>query len=133
MKYQFLRVDVVEKLDGAGVAVIGLSRQPHRGIAQFRPHGRRQIRRGCNFDDFLVTPLHGAVALIEVQQIAVIVAENLHLKMARARQIFFQKDAGVAECGFCFSLSFLETRLQFRFARAPRACRARRRPSRLSQ
>ena len=63
-----------------------------------------------------MTPLHGAIAFVEVQQIAVIVRENLDFEMARTRQIFFQKDAGVAESRFCFALSFFETLVEFRLA-----------------
>ena len=93
----------------------------------------RQICGRRYFDHFLVTPLHGAIAFVEMQQIAVIVGENLDFEMARTRQIFFKKDAGIAEGRFCFALSFFEALVQFSLARALRACRGRRRPWQLSR
>src|SRR5271168_4104282 len=63
-----------------------------------------------------MTALHGTIAFVEVQQIPVIVGENLDLEMARAGQVFFKKDAGVAERRFSFALGFLETLIEFRLA-----------------
>src|SRR5208282_306458 len=60
-----------------------------------------------------MAPLHGAIALIEVQKIAVIVGKDLDFEMPRARQIFFEKDAGITERRFCLALGFLKALLEF--------------------
>jgi hypothetical protein len=73
---------------------------------------RRQIRCRCALDDFLVAPLHRAVALEQVYDIAVRVAENLNLDVTRALDEFLEIDLIVAECGLglspCCSNALLE-------------------------
>ena len=64
---------------------------------------RRQIRCRCPLDDFLVAPLHRAVALEQVHDIAVRIAENLNLDVARALDEFLEIDFIVAESGLGFS------------------------------
>ena len=110
-----LGIDVVEEFDGAGVAVVGFARQANRGFAQLVAYAGREIRCGRDFDDFLMAPLHGTITLVQVQQIAVIVGENLHFQVAGARQIFFQEHAGIAERGARFALRFFEQRRELRW------------------
>ena len=128
-----LGIDVVEKFDGAGVAVVGFAREAHSSFAQLVAYAGREIRRGRDLDDFLMAPLHRTIALVQVQQIAVIVGENLHFQVAGARQIFFQEYAGIAERASALRLALLRATPLVATDRAPRACRGRRRPWRLSR
>src|SRR5438105_7005419 len=56
-----------------------------------------KIRRGRDFDHLLMPPLHGAVALVKMQQVAVMIPQDLHFEMPRTRQIFFQEHGSVTE------------------------------------
>ena len=62
--------------------------------------GRRvHARRRRFLDHLLVAALQRAVALEQMDDIAVLVAEHLHLDMARAGDIFLDQHAVVAEGG----------------------------------
>ena len=110
-----LLIDVVEKFNGASIAVVRFARELHRCVAKFVANVRRKIRRRRDLDDFLMAALHGAVALVQMQQVAVRVAENLHFEMARARQIFFEEAARIAKRRLCFALRFFERGGELRF------------------
>ena len=89
----------IEELDRAGPHILHRARRPHRRLAhagaQLRGgHGRRRL-----LHQLLVPPLNGALALAEVNQVAVFVAEYLHLDVAGRIQITLQVDRGVAEGG----------------------------------
>ena len=75
-----------QELDRAGADVAHRLREPDRGaahaLAQLRVHGRR----GRFLDQFLVAPLHRAVALAEVDAVAVLVGEHLHFDVARVEE-----------------------------------------------
>ena len=58
-----------------------------------RPDGGRDLHH------FLMTPLHRAVALVQMQDIAVVVAQDLHFDVARAADVALQEDGVVAEGG----------------------------------
>ena len=58
-------------------------------------------RRGL-LEDLLMAPLQGAVALAEMDRIALAVAENLDLDVARLGEIFLDVDLVVAEGGLGF-------------------------------
>ncbi|MBD5803263.1 hypothetical protein AZOA_26990 [Azoarcus sp. Aa7] len=92
-------VGVHEELDRAGVGVICGAAEFQRGIAQLRAASLLQVGRGGAFDDLLVAPLHRAVALEEMHEVAVRVAEHLHFDVARAANELFQIDLVVAEGG----------------------------------
>jgi len=57
-----------------------------------------------------VAALHGAVALAEMDDVAVLVAEDLHLDVLRARNVFLEKDGRVAECALGLALRLVEQR-----------------------
>ncbi len=73
---------IYDELDGAGVGVAerAAHRQRRRGHA--RAHVRRQRRGRRLFDDLLMAPLDRALALAQVNQVAVLVAEDLELDVA---------------------------------------------------
>jgi hypothetical protein len=53
--------------------------------------------RGRLLDDLLVAALDGAVALAEVDDVAVAVGEDLHLDVARVGQVALEVDRRVGE------------------------------------
>src|SRR5215470_18638633 len=61
--------------------------------AQFRCHGGRR----CFLDDFLMAPLDRALALEYVNGISMGIAQNLKFDMSRLTNVFFDKNAIVAE------------------------------------
>jgi hypothetical protein len=58
---------------------------------------RRHAGRGRLLEHLLVAALHRAVALEEVDAVALRVAEDLDLDVARAHQVFLDQHAVVAE------------------------------------
>jgi hypothetical protein len=74
-------VVVDEELDGAGRLVAEGAGEGEGGLAH-RPAGRVDDRRGRLLDDLLVAALDGALALAEVHEVAVAVAEDLDLDVA---------------------------------------------------
>ena len=92
-------VHVHQELDGARPDVAG-------GIGDLQGMGRQftalivvEIGRRCALDDLLVAPLDGAVALEQVDRVAVGVTEDLHLDMAGALDELFQIHFILAEGG----------------------------------
>ena len=69
-------------------------------------------RGGALLDQLLVPPLHRAVALPEVDHVAVVVGDHLDLDVAGMLDVFFQIDVGVAEGGLGLGLGLLDGRLQ---------------------
>ena len=83
---------LVDELDGAGVVVAdGLGRldgrRAHRVLDAVGQAGRR-----CLLDQLLVTPLRRAVAGRHPHDVAVRVADDLHLDVARPRQVALDVD-----------------------------------------
>ena len=101
-------VEVVEEFDGAGVVVTDLAGDAHGGVAELGDDVGRQAETGGDLDDLLVAALDGAIALVEVDDVAVAVAEDLHLDMFRARDVFFEEDGGVAEGAVGLALGLVE-------------------------
>jgi hypothetical protein len=55
-----------------------------------------------------VAALHRAVAFVEVEDVAVAVAEDLHLEVFGAGDVFLEEDRGIAEGAAGFGLGFVE-------------------------
>ena len=89
--------------------------------------GSRFEGRG-DLDDLLMAALHGAIALEQVDQVAVLVAQQLHLDVAGAGDVFFEEDVGDAEGRAGFAPGLVEGLVELVGASGPRACRGRRRP-----
>ena len=86
-----------QELHGAGVAVADLGREPHRvGAHPLADVGVEVGRRG-DLDDLLVPPLDRAVALEEVDHVALGVGEDLHLDVPRVDHGLLDEDGRVAE------------------------------------
>ena len=90
---------VEEKLDRPGVGVAGGARRRDGGRAQARAQRAVDRRRGRLLDDFLVAALDRALALAEVHDVPVRVAEDLHFDVSRVREVALEQHAGVAEGG----------------------------------
>ena len=58
---------------------------------------RRQVRRRRFLDDLLVTPLHRAIAVAEIDRVAELVGQHLDLDVARVFEEFLQVDHRIAE------------------------------------
>ncbi len=90
-------IDVHEELDGAGGAVADrLAQRDGRVADRVAQRGlQRQARR--DLDDLLMTPLHGAVALPEVHEVAVRVAQHLYFDVLGARDVALEEHVAAAE------------------------------------
>ena len=88
-----------QELDGPGVAVLDLPGDLEGRRAEFFPLGLGQGERRGELDHLLVAALHRAVAVEEMHQIAVVVAQHLHLDMLGVGQVALQEDLGIAEGG----------------------------------
>src|SRR3546814_6356597 len=64
-------------------------------------------------DDFLVTPLRRAIALVQADGIPHLIGEHLNLDVARTLQIFFDQHAIVAEARARLTLARQQRRREF--------------------
>ena len=87
----------VEKLDGAGAAILHALHRVDADLAHALALLGTDHRRGRFLEHFLVAPLQRTVALAEVDGIAAAVAEHLEFDMTRIAEIFLDIDGGVAE------------------------------------
>ena len=90
---------VHQEFDRADTVVSDCRGSPDSGL----PHGfadlRRDNRRGGFFDEFLMTPLDGAVTLAQMDHVAMLVGQDLDLNMPRLFAILLDIDFRVAETG----------------------------------
>ena len=107
-----LVVAIEHELDGSGAIVAHLFSQPHRGAAHFLAKFGGQSWSGRFFDDLLATPLNGALALEQVNDISVLIAENLHLDVAEVLDALFHIQAPVVEGDLRLGLGLLEHALE---------------------
>ncbi len=108
---EFARVGVDQKLDRAGTLVAHACGRCARAALQISSRsGRIEIQRRRDLDHFLIAPLHRAVALEQMDQVAVLVADQLHFDVPRPGDELFQKDFGAAEGRLRFALGLLERR-----------------------
>ena len=103
---------VGDELDRPSALVIDRLRRLDRGPAH-RGAGRFvHARRGRFLDHLLVAALERAIALEQMDDIAVGVAEHLHLDMARAVDPFFEEDDVIAERARRLALAAFERVLE---------------------
>ena len=120
-------VGVEQELDGAGVAVADLGREPHGVGAHPVAQLRVEVGGGRDLDDLLVAALHRAVALEEVDHVALGVGEDLHLDVARVDHGLLDEDGRVAERALAPRACRSRPPRAARRGRRPGACRGRRR------
>ena len=94
---------VLQKLHGAGVDVLRRAADRECRLAQFRPLCIVEEYRGRTLNDFLVATLHRAVALIQMHELAVGVAEYLHLHVPCLPHELLEIHLIVTEGGLGFS------------------------------
>ena len=92
-------VRVHQELGGAGTEVRGGAGEAYRRGAQRLACRLVEVGRGRPLHHLLVAPLHRAVALEEMDHVAVGVAYQLHLDMAGAAHQLLQEDLVAAEGG----------------------------------
>ncbi len=105
-----LAVVIEQKLDRARAAIACLRDERERGFAHLLPERCFDDRTRRLFDDFLVAPLHRALALAEHHALASAIAEDLDLDVARVRQETLDENGGVAETRRGFFRGALERR-----------------------
>ena len=88
---------VLQELHRAGVAVFHRAADLQRVAAQFGALRVGQERRRRALDHLLVAPLHRAVALEQVYEVAVGVAQDLHFDVPRLAHELLEIDLVVAE------------------------------------
>lgn len=88
-----------EEFDGADAEVADGGDGLVDGLADGDSFGGRQGGRGGLLEDLLVTALQRAVALAEVDHIAVAVGDDLKLDVARLLEVALHIDGAVAEGG----------------------------------
>ena len=86
-----------QALDRAGAAVADGARGLDGDRADALAQRGRDARPGRLLDELLVAPLDRAVALAEVDDVAVRVGEDLHLDVARILEVLLDVDVGVGE------------------------------------
>ena len=119
---------LVEELDRAGAAIVELLHGAWRTIvADLLALLGVEGRRGRLLPDLLVPALQRAVALAEMDGVALAVAEHLDLDVAGLAEILLDIDAVVAEGGLGLAARGLEGDVADPPACAPPSCRARRR------
>ena len=92
-----IEVRVDEELERPGVDVAGALHERHREIAHLLPQRGGEEGGRALLDHLLVPPLDGALALEEVDDVAVVVGEDLDLDVPRPRERLLEVDALVAE------------------------------------
>ena len=113
-------------MPGAAIAHVGhrLGDDAAHPLALFG----RDDGRGRFLEHLLVAALERAVALAEMDRVALAVAEHLEFDVARIAEIFLHIDGGVAERRLGLAAGLLHQRFELVFGRARPSCRARRRP-----
>ena len=106
-------IGVDEKLDGAGVLVAGGPPDRQRRLADGIPHGRCEVGGGGHLHHLLMPTLHGAVAFEEVDEVAVHIAEQLHLDVPSPLDELLDEHARAAEGGLALPLRAFERHRQF--------------------
>ncbi len=106
------RGHVHQELDRARAFIGRVAGDPQAQFVDLRALVLRQVGRGRAFHDLLVAALDGAVALVEVEQRAVLVAEDLHLDMPRLEDQLLQIALAVAEGGLGLRAALADLRLQ---------------------
>ena len=93
------RVGIHQELDRAGADIVGGAADLERRLAQGRPPLLVEIGGRRPLDHLLVAALDGAVALEQVDQVAVGVAQQLDLDVPRAADQLLEVDLVLAEGG----------------------------------
>ncbi len=104
----FVGVGIEEEFDGAGVVVADFASEADGGVAEGDAGFVGEIEGRGDFDDFLVAALDGAIALVEMEDVAVAVADDLDFDVFGAGDVAFEEDGGISEGERGFVAGFFE-------------------------
>ena len=90
---------VHEEFERARAFVSGVPSELQGERRELIPPSGVEIGRRCPLDDFLIPALDGAVPFKEVNHVAVLVAQDLHLDVPSLLDQFFEKDLALTESG----------------------------------
>ena len=102
-----LAVGSSKEFYSAGADIINVLHQLYSCVADSLALLYRQSEGRSDFYELLMTTLYGAVTLEQVHEVAMRIADNLHLDMLRVLQIFFQIDFIIAKSLFRFALGHI--------------------------
>ena len=86
--------------------------QFHGRCAKLAAHRFIQRHAGGNLHHLLVPSLNGAIALVQVQHVAVLVTQNLHFNVLGTRYVFLKEHCGITKRPISLAASFIEQPLQ---------------------
>ena len=92
-----------QELHSARAGVVDRFGKTHRVVAQRLSQFGRNVRSRRDFDDLLVPPLNRAIALEQMDGVALGVGEDLYLDMPRASYGLLNKRSRITECAFCLA------------------------------
>ena len=118
---------LVEELQRAGAAIADRAAGLDAAIAHDPALARGDARRRRLLDDLLVAALHGAVALAEMDHVALAIGEHLELDVPRPFEKLLHVDLIVAECRARLGLRDADRHSTATPRCARHACRGRRR------
>ena len=101
-----------EVFDRAGVLVVDRLDEIHGSRAHALAHFRGEKGRGAFLDDLLVAALHRAIALAEVDEMAVGIGNDLELDVVRVEHQFLHVTIAISEAGHGLVRSGLEKGLE---------------------
>ncbi len=108
-------VHIHQEFDRARAFVVDVRAQLLAEVADLLALRFRQIGGGGALDDLLVAPLDRAVALPQVIDVALLVAEDLHLDVPRAQDHLLEIALAVAECRLRLAPPLADLLLEFAF------------------
>jgi hypothetical protein len=94
---EFAGVRIDQEFNRTGIVIAGLPRNSDCGIRNRAADRGIEVQRRSNLNHLLMPPLHRAVALIKVQNVAVLIGENLNFDVPCPPDVALQKDRAVAE------------------------------------
>jgi hypothetical protein len=101
-------VDVEQEFDRSRGLVFDGFAEADGGVADGFAKFQWQVDAWGDFDHLLMSPLHRAIALPEMHQVAVGIAEDLHFDVLGAGDVALDENLGPAEGSAGFALGFFE-------------------------
>eukprot|EP00128_Syssomonas_multiformis_P015043 Colp12_sorted_trinity150504_noHs@14987 len=99
---------VDKELDSTGVAVADVLAQLHGIVQDGVTNAWLEMHSRGDFHNLLVTTLHGAVTFIEVDDIAIMIGNDLHLNVTGLLNVTLQKHGAVTKRSLCLGLAPLK-------------------------
>ena len=112
---EFLIVHIHQEFNGARAFVIHMGADFASHFTDIGALGVGQIGGGGAFDHLLVAALNGAIAFPQVPDIALFVAQDLHLDVAGAQDHLFQIALAIAKGGLGLTPAFADFQLDLVF------------------